>query len=76
MELGVNGFEAISGDMRVDLRSRNVGMAKQFLHDTQIGSPFQKMGRKGMTKGVWRDHFGDAGKPRVFFDQLPNKLPR
>ena len=41
-------------DMRVNLRGADVGMAKQFLQNTQIHSRLQAMRRKAMAERMWR----------------------
>ena len=46
MEFRVYGLETISGDVRVDLRRRNVGMSEKLLDNTQVHAPLEKMGRK------------------------------
>ena len=35
---GVQRFQPIAGNVRVDLGGRNVGMAEQQLHDPQVGA--------------------------------------
>ncbi len=36
----MNGFKAVAGHVRVDLRGGNIGMAEKFLHDPEICSAF------------------------------------
>ena len=40
VEFRVDGLEAIPGHMRVDLCRGNIGVAEEFLHDTQIRAAF------------------------------------
>jgi len=72
----VDGFEPISGNVRIDLRRGNIRMAEKLLDNAQVRASLQKMGRKGMTECMGCDLFGDTGKSRVFFDHLPHELPR
>lgn len=76
MEFCVDGFETIPGDVCVDLRRGNIGVAKKLLDNTQVGPTLKEMRRKGMAECVGRDVLGNAGKPRIFFDHLPHELPR
>ncbi len=49
-------------DMGVDLRGRDVGMAEQLLHRTQIGAALQQMAGESVTEHMGRDAGGfDAG---------------
>ena len=45
-------FQALAGDVSVDLRGRYVGVPEQHLHDAQVGAVVEKMGSKGMPQGV------------------------
>ena len=42
-------------DVGIDLRGRDIGMAQELLHRTQISSPLQQMTGKGMTENMRRD---------------------
>ena len=55
-------LEARFGDVRINLGGRQIGMAQQFLHDSQIRSPFEEMGRESVSQGVRVDMaVGDSG---------------
>ena len=50
-------------DVGVDLRGRDVGVAEELLHCSQIGAPLQKMAGKGVAENVRRDARGfDPGR--------------
>jgi hypothetical protein len=72
----MHGLEAVPGDVRVDLRGGNIGVAEKFLYDAQVRAPLQEVRCKRMPERVRRNRFSDTGEPRVFFDQLPNVLTR
>ena len=55
MELPVQGMEALSLHMGIDLGGADVGMAQQKLHGPQVSPAFQQVGGKGMAAGVRRD---------------------
>ena len=44
----VQNTQTLAGDMRVDLGRRDIGMAKQHLNHTQVGTMLEKMRGKGM----------------------------
>ncbi len=76
MEPAVHALQMVPGNVGINLSGRDVGMAEQFLHDAQIRSPLQQVGREGMSERMGRNRFGDTGFFRVFFDLLPNELTR
>src|SRR5690606_22292558 len=45
----------LRGDVRVDLRRAQAGMAQDLLNRTQVGSAVEQMRRGGMPKGVRSD---------------------
>lgn len=60
-------------DMRIELRSRYIGMTKQLLNNTEVGSPFEHMGRKAMAQGMRMQAFDPCYAP-VFFYYGVNRL--
>ena len=52
MGLPVGRLEALSRDMRVNLRGGRGGMAKDLLHAAQVGAPFKQVSSRGMPDGV------------------------
>lgn len=50
--------------MRVDHRRSHIGMTQQLLHDPDIRSAFQQMGREGMAQRVTRDALREIRDPR------------
>ena len=60
--------------MRIDLRRRDVGVAKHGLHRTQVGAAFEEMRGEGMGQRVQRDPFVDAGDKSVAADKFSEPL--
>ncbi len=62
---GVQTFQALAGDMGVDLGCRNVGMAEQQLDDAQVGTVVEQVGCEGVAQDMWGQLFrrdvGDQG---------------
>ena len=52
MVLRVQFLQPLARDVRVDRRRRDVGVAEQELHDTQIGAMVEEMRREGMAQHV------------------------
>jgi membrane protein len=52
MGLPVGRLEALSRDMRVNLRGGRGGMAKDLLHAAQVGAPLKQVSSRGMPDGV------------------------
>ena len=50
--LAVTGFEALHGDVRVDLGGRQRGVAEHFLDAPQVGAAFQQVRRRGVPQAV------------------------
>ena len=50
--LGVQGFEPLAGDVRVDGGRADIGMPQQQLHHAQIRAVVEQMGGKGVAQGV------------------------
>ena len=48
----VDNTEALLADVSVYLCGREVGVAEQLLHRSQIGTPVEKMGGEGVAQGV------------------------
>jgi hypothetical protein len=72
MELSMDGFEALLIDMGVNLGRRDIGVAKHFLDDAQIGAVAEQMGGETVTQQVRIDVCLQPGKFGVFFDDLPD----
>jgi hypothetical protein len=47
-------LETLAGDVRIDLRRRQVAVTKQHLHDAQVGTVIEQMGRKRVAQRVRR----------------------
>src|SRR6185437_15296572 len=71
MEFAVNRLEAILIDVRVDLSGGDVAVAKQFLHDAQVGSAANQMRGKAVPEGVRADRFQQAALSAILFHQHP-----
>lgn len=76
MKLGVDTFEVVPGDVRIDLGRGNISMAEKFLDNAQIGPTLQHMRCKGMAERVRRQGLLDPGLLGIFSDHLPDELPR
>src|SRR5262245_59101143 len=62
-------------DMGVELRRRDVGMAKELRHPANMGATLEEMAWKGKTEHVRRDARGlDAGGDRKRFELLAEAL--
>jgi hypothetical protein len=48
MKCFVDFLEIFSVDVRVNLRSRNIGVTEHFLHRPEIRSPFEEVRRERM----------------------------
>ncbi len=55
VEAPVNFPQARRADVRINFRGADVGMAKQFLDDAQIGAVFQQMRGETVPQHVRRD---------------------
>lgn len=71
MEFFMDFPKPVAGDMGVDFRGTNIGMAEQFLDDTQVGAMFQEMCRKAVPQHVRSDVALDAGPANVVFNPQP-----
>ena len=47
---GVQAFQALPGDVRIDLRRRDIGMPEHQLYDPQIGAVVEQMGGESVTQ--------------------------
>ena len=65
----VDLFEALVGDVGVDLSCTNRAVAEQRLNRSNVGSIFQKVCCKAVAKNMGSDLFDDAGFDCVFFCQ-------
>ena len=71
MKLPVNLSQPGVGDMRVDFRGADAGVAEQFLDDAQVSAVLQQVGRKTVAQHVRRYVAGDAGTARALFHAQP-----
>src|SRR5215207_9536841 len=67
-------------DMGIDVRGRNVVVAEQLLHRSQIGAPLQQVAGKGMAQHMWRDPAGvDPGgeceRLQLLTEALAGEMP-
>src|SRR5262249_20232582 len=74
MVLGMQLFQALSRNVRIDLRGRDVCVPKQQLHHPEIGAMVQKVRRKRMAQGVRRDSATNTSLNCVALDQVPKRL--
>ena len=72
--LAVQVLQALAGDMRVDLRSRQIAVAQQQLDDAQIGAAIQQVGRKGVPQAVRRQFTVNTCFFSIALDDVPERL--
>jgi hypothetical protein len=72
MKLPMHSFKPLLIDMRIDLRSGNIGVAQHFLDNPQIGAVPKQMRRETVPEKVWVNIFLKPGALRVFFHDLPD----
>src|SRR5262245_17598788 len=72
MELAMHSFQTLLIDMRIDLCRRNIGVAKHFLDDSQIGAVPQKMRGETMSKKVRVNVLFQPGASGMFLHDLPD----
>src|SRR4051794_16446036 len=70
---------ALVENVRVDLRGRNISVAKQFLHDSQIRAVLQQVAREGVPQDVRADEIGAQARSRrgglqVAGEHLPGQV--
>lgn len=71
MESFMNFPKPVASHMSVDFSGTDIGMAEQFLDDTQVGAMFQEMCRKAVPQHVGSDVALDAGPADVIFNPQP-----
>lgn len=71
MKLSVNAPKVFAVDVGVDLRRRNIGVAKHFLYGAKVGATFEKVSCKGMSESVRRHALRDACLVDVFTKNFP-----
>ena len=64
------------GDMRVDFRRTDAGVAEHLLYSKQVGTSFKQMGGKAVPKGVRADSLVDAVLLCQFFHNEEDHLAR
>ncbi len=74
MELFVDRFEALLIHVGVDLGGGDIGVAEEFLNDSEVGAILQEMGGKGMAEEVGVDVLIDPGLLGALFDNLADAL--
>lgn len=68
MKLFVNVTQMRVGNVGVNLRSVDTGVAQHGLHTTQVGAVFEQVGGKTMSQSMRSHFFGYTGTRGVFFD--------
>ena len=74
MEAEVDGFEALLLDVSVDLGGGDVGVAEQFLDNTQIRSVLEQVGCKGVPQEVGVDVLRESGPLGGLLGELPDPI--
>ena len=65
MEVLVDVFEALVGNVGINLGGSYAGVAKELLHAAQVGTVTQEVGGKQMAELVGSYALADAGFPRI-----------
>ena len=60
MKFLVDGFKPVLIDVGINLRRADVAVPEQFLHDAQVGSAADQVGRETVPKGVRRNLAQDS----------------
>ncbi len=76
MELFVQPFQPLTGDMGIYLRGRQVRVAEHDLNAAQVRPILQQVGGEGMPEGVGRNALGYARFEGPLLDDVPKGLPR
>ena len=71
----MQALQALLGDMGINLRRGDVGMAEEQLNHAQICAMVEQVGGKGMPQRVRRNRSADPGLARKQFDAIPEGLP-
>ena len=74
MMLRVQIFQALARDVRVDLSGRQITVPEEHLHDAQIRSVVQQVGRKRMAQRVGREAPSPRPPSGVTLDDVPERL--
>ena len=69
-------FQPLFIDMRIYLRRRYIGVAKQLLHHAKVRSALQQMRREAVPERVRRYLFLDARQLRILLYHLPERYAR
>ena len=73
----MHALQSLACDVGVNLCCRDIAVAEQHLHYAQVGAVVEKVRRKGVPEGMWRQGIGtDARRHSVAFDQVPEGLSR
>lgn len=67
--------QAGTGDMRIDLGSREICVTEQQLNHAKICAMIQHVGRKRVTQLVRRNSRSDASQNRILANSVPDRLP-
>lgn len=68
VELFVDFFEVLVGNVGVNLGSGDVGVSEHGLDGADVGAVHEEVGGEAMAQGMWGNVFGDAGHFGVFLD--------
>jgi hypothetical protein len=70
----VQGFQALTCHMSINLGRGNVGVPQEHLHYAQVGPVIEQMGGKSMAQNVRGQGGQNPGLYRVFLDDQPKGL--
>ena len=74
MKAVMNLPHPLSGDKRVDLGRRNLGVAKESLNKPETRSLLEKVGGERVTKEMGVDLLFDSHEPSVPLEDFPHHL--
>ena len=72
MKLSMYSLKPLLIDMSVNLRCRNICVAKHFLDDAQIGAIPEQMRRETVPEKMRINVLLQPGMPRMLFHDLPD----
>jgi len=68
----VQRFQPLARHVGVNLRGRDIGVAEQHLHDTQIRAVVEQMRGESVAQRVGRERFARERLPGALLDQVQN----
>ena len=76
MRVGVGFLQALDGDVRVDLRRREAGVAEQRLHAAQVRAAIEQMRGETVPQFVRTERDRNRGVPQITLQDQPDRARR